>query len=157
MVEPLCLGGSWIRRRPRPPTEARDGRNGHLEIRPGDGMFPLMLQAGLLLLGHTLSEYLFFINKVVAGVVIGFIAMGLLFYSSLSWIITSTWRPGVGKTGMSRSRTLCVLWVTPSVLSQSRRSSASSQQRPRSFAEYSTCSRITNRSNFARLLSPSFL
>jgi hypothetical protein len=41
---------------------------------------PLMLQASLLLLGYALSNYLFFIDKVVAGVVIGFMAFGLLFY-----------------------------------------------------------------------------
>ena len=41
---------------------------------------PLMLQAALLLLGYALSEYLFSINKTVAGVLIGFTAAGLLFY-----------------------------------------------------------------------------
>jgi len=41
---------------------------------------PLMLQAALLLLGYSLSNYLFFINRVVAGVVIGFLTFGLLFY-----------------------------------------------------------------------------
>jgi hypothetical protein len=41
---------------------------------------PLMLQAALLLLGYALSEYLFFINKVVASVLIGFTTFGLLFY-----------------------------------------------------------------------------
>ena len=42
---------------------------------------PLMLQiALLLLLGYALSNYLFFINKTVASVVIGFTAFGLLFY-----------------------------------------------------------------------------
>ena len=41
---------------------------------------PLMLQAALLLLGYALSEYLFSINKTVAGVLIGFAASGLLFY-----------------------------------------------------------------------------
>jgi len=41
---------------------------------------PLILQAALLLLGYALSEYLYFINKVVAGVVIGFAGFGLLFY-----------------------------------------------------------------------------
>ena len=41
---------------------------------------PLMLQAALLLLGYALSEYLYSIGKVVASVVIGFTAFGLLFY-----------------------------------------------------------------------------
>jgi len=40
---------------------------------------PLMLQAALLLLGYALSNYPF-INKAVAGVLIGFTAFGLLFY-----------------------------------------------------------------------------
>ena len=41
---------------------------------------PLMLQAGLLLLGYALSDYLFSIDKVVASVTIGFTVFGLLFY-----------------------------------------------------------------------------
>ena len=41
---------------------------------------PLMLQAALLLLGYALSDYLLSINKVVASVIIGFTAFGLLFY-----------------------------------------------------------------------------
>ena len=41
---------------------------------------PLLLQAGILLLGYALSDYLFSINKVVAGVTIGFTASGALFY-----------------------------------------------------------------------------
>ena len=41
---------------------------------------PLMLQAALLLLGYALSDYLYFIDKVVASVVISFTAFGLLFY-----------------------------------------------------------------------------
>ena len=41
---------------------------------------PLMLQAALLLLGYALSNYLFFVNKVVASVAIGFTTFGLLFY-----------------------------------------------------------------------------
>ena len=41
---------------------------------------PLMLQIALLLLGYALSDYLFFINKVVSSVVIGFTTFGLLFY-----------------------------------------------------------------------------
>ena len=41
---------------------------------------PLMLQAALLLLGYALSDYLFTIDNVIAGVVVGFTAFGLLFY-----------------------------------------------------------------------------
>ena len=41
---------------------------------------PLMLQVALLLLGYALSDYLFFINKVIASVTIGFTTFGLLFY-----------------------------------------------------------------------------
>ena len=41
---------------------------------------PLMLQAALLLLGYALSDYLFFINKAISGVIIGFTTFGLLFY-----------------------------------------------------------------------------
>ena len=41
---------------------------------------PLMLQAALLLLGYALSNYLFFINKTIASVVIGFTTFGVLFY-----------------------------------------------------------------------------
>ena len=41
---------------------------------------PLILQAALLLFGYALSNYLFFINKVVASVVIGFTSFGLLLY-----------------------------------------------------------------------------
>ena len=40
-----------------------------------------MLQAALLLLGYALSNYLFFVNEVVATVLIGF---GLIFTSSSS-------------------------------------------------------------------------
>ena len=41
---------------------------------------PLMLQAALLLLGYALSDYLFFINKAISGIIIGFTSFGLLFY-----------------------------------------------------------------------------
>jgi len=41
---------------------------------------PLMLQIALLLLGYALSDYLFFVNGVVSGVLIGFTTFGLLFY-----------------------------------------------------------------------------
>ena len=41
---------------------------------------PLMLQAALLLLGYALSNYLFFVNKAIASVIMGFTTFGLLFY-----------------------------------------------------------------------------
>ena len=41
---------------------------------------PLMLQIALFLLGSALSKYLFTIHKAVAAVVVGFTALGLLFY-----------------------------------------------------------------------------
>ena len=41
---------------------------------------PMMLQAGLLLLGYALSDYLFSVNKVIASVTIGFASSGALFY-----------------------------------------------------------------------------
>jgi len=41
---------------------------------------PLMLQAALLLLGYALSNYLLFVEEVVASVIIGFASFGLLFY-----------------------------------------------------------------------------
>ena len=49
---------------------------------------PLMLQLALLLLGYALSNYLFYINKVVASVVIGFTAFGLLFYFLIAFAAT---------------------------------------------------------------------
>lgn len=45
---------------------------------------PLMLQAALLLLGYALSNYLLTIDKVVAGVIIGFTGVGLLFYALIA-------------------------------------------------------------------------
>jgi len=41
---------------------------------------PFMLQIALVLLGYALSNYLFFIDKTVASVLIGFTTFGLLFY-----------------------------------------------------------------------------
>jgi len=41
---------------------------------------PLMLQAALLLLGYALSNYLFTLDRTVAGVLIGFSSFGILFY-----------------------------------------------------------------------------
>ena len=46
---------------------------------------PLMLQAALLLLGYALSNYLLTIDKVVAVVIIGFTAAGLLFYGVIAF------------------------------------------------------------------------
>ena len=39
-----------------------------------------MLRAAVLLAGYALSNYLFFLNKAIAGVVIGFTTFGILFY-----------------------------------------------------------------------------
>ena len=49
---------------------------------------PLLLQAALLLLGCALSQYLFFINKTVSSVLIGFTAVGLLLYSLITFAAT---------------------------------------------------------------------
>ena len=43
-------------------------------------ILPIMLQVAILLLGYSLSNYLLTINKVVAGVTIGFTSFGVLFY-----------------------------------------------------------------------------
>ena len=43
---------------------------------------PLMLQAALLLFGHALSNYLFFINRVVASVLIGFTSRSVSYFTS---------------------------------------------------------------------------
>ena len=85
------LGKQWLSRYTQ--VEMRGSiidRNRH-RLRKMNGMvtwhfdlvmesLPLMLQAALLLLGYALSNYLFIIDRVVAGVVIGFTAFGLLFY-----------------------------------------------------------------------------
>ena len=52
---------------------------------------PLMLQAALLLLGYALSNYLFFINRVVASVVIGFTSFGVLFFLLVVSAATSSY------------------------------------------------------------------
>ena len=49
---------------------------------------PLMLKASLVLHSYAFSDYLFFINKVIAGVVIGFTAIGLLFYFLIAFAAT---------------------------------------------------------------------
>ncbi|KAF9784003.1 hypothetical protein BJ322DRAFT_1109850 [Thelephora terrestris] len=49
---------------------------------------PLMLQAALLLLGYALSNYLFTINNVVAGGVVGVTAFGVLFYLLICSAVT---------------------------------------------------------------------
>ena len=45
---------------------------------------PFMLQIALLLLGYALSDYLFFINRVISSVLIGFTTFGLLFYLAIT-------------------------------------------------------------------------
>ena len=52
------------------------------------GCLPFMLQIALLLLGYALSNRLFFINKVVAGVLIGFTSFGLFFHLLITFIAT---------------------------------------------------------------------
>ena len=52
------------------------------------GCLPFMLQVALFLLGYALSNYLFFINKVVAGVLTGFTSFGLLFYFLITFAAT---------------------------------------------------------------------
>ena len=49
---------------------------------------PLMLQIALLLFGYALSNYLLFINKAVASVVMGFVAFGLLVYFLIAFAAT---------------------------------------------------------------------
>ena len=49
---------------------------------------PLMLQVALLLFGYALSKYLSSINKAIAGIIIGFITSGLLFYLLLVSVAT---------------------------------------------------------------------
>jgi hypothetical protein len=49
---------------------------------------PLMLQAALRLLGYALSNYLFTINNVVAGGVVGVTAFGVLFYLLICSAVT---------------------------------------------------------------------
>ena len=85
------LGKQWLNRYAR--TEVRGSlidRSRHRQ-RKMDGMvtwhfdlvmecLPLMLQIALLLLGYALSNYLFFLSRAIAGVVIGFTSFGLLFY-----------------------------------------------------------------------------
>ncbi|KAF9782722.1 hypothetical protein BJ322DRAFT_166918 [Thelephora terrestris] len=85
------LGKQWLNRYSRadirgsPTVRSRDRQ------RKMDGMatwrfkfvmesLPMMLQAALLLLGCALSKYLFIIDNLVAWVVVGFTASGLLFY-----------------------------------------------------------------------------
>ena len=85
------LGKQWLNRYSR--TEVYGSvidRSRHRQYKM-DGMvawrfnlvvdcLPLILQAALLLLGYALSSYLFFINKTVAGVVIGTTSLGVVFY-----------------------------------------------------------------------------
>ena len=85
------LGKQWLSRYTQVETRGSIiDRNRH-RVRKMNGMvtwhfdlvmesLPLMLQAALLLLGYALSNYLFTIENVVAGVAVGFTAFGLLFY-----------------------------------------------------------------------------
>ena len=79
IVEPLRLGGQWIRRRPRLPTEAQDGQNDPLEVRPSDGMFT--------------SGCLSFTNEFTSGTTISFMPMGFLFYTLIVLAATLSEHP----------------------------------------------------------------
>jgi len=84
------LGKQWLNRYASVERGSIIDR-GHSRKRKMDGMvtwrfnlvmecLPLMLQAALFLLGYALSEYLYFINKTIASIAIGFTTFGLLFY-----------------------------------------------------------------------------
>ena len=85
------LGKQWLNRFAQVEISGSIAKRSRNRVRKLDGMviwhfdlvmecLPLMLQAALLLPGYALSDYLFFINKTVAGVLIGFTTFGLLFY-----------------------------------------------------------------------------
>ena len=85
------LGKQWINRYAQVEMRGSVIDRSRYRQRKMDGMvtwrfdfvmecLPLMLQAALLLLSCALSDYLYSINKVVASILIGFTAFGLLFY-----------------------------------------------------------------------------
>ena len=85
------LGKQWLNRFAQVDISGSIADRSRNRARKLDGMvtwrfnlvmecLPLMLQVALLLLGYALSNYLFFVNKVVAGVLIGFTTFGFLFY-----------------------------------------------------------------------------
>ena len=85
------LGKQWLHRFSQVEMSGSIADRSRNRVRKLDGMvtwrfdlvmesLPLMLQISLLLLGYALSNYLFFVNRTVAGVVIGFTSFGLLFY-----------------------------------------------------------------------------
>ena len=86
------LGKQWLNRFAQVEISGSIADRSRNRVRKLDGMvtwhfdlvmecLPLMLQVALLLLGYALSNYLFFVNRAVAGVLIGFTTFGLLFYS----------------------------------------------------------------------------
>ena len=86
------LGKQWLNRFAQVKMSGSIADRSRNRVRKLDGMvtwrfdlvmecLPVMLQAALLLLGYALASYLFPINKTIAGVIIGFTAFGLLFYS----------------------------------------------------------------------------
>ena len=85
------LGKQWLNRFAQVEISGSIADRSRNRVRKLDGMviwhfdlvmecLPLMLQIALLLLGYALSNYLFSINKTVAGVLIGFTTFNLLFY-----------------------------------------------------------------------------
>ena len=93
------LGKQWLTRFAQVDITGSISDRSRNRVRKLDGMvtwhfdlvmecLPLMLQLALFLLGYALSNYLFFVNKVVAGVLIGFTAFGLLFYSLIVFAAT---------------------------------------------------------------------
>ena len=85
------LGKQWLNRFSRADIRGSIAERSRDRVRKSKGMetwhfdlvmefLPVMLQLALFLLGYALSNYLFFLNRTVAAVIIGFTAFGLLFY-----------------------------------------------------------------------------
>ena len=85
------LGKQWLNRFAQVEMSGSIADRSRNRVRKLDGMIiwhfdfvmeclPLLLQIALLLLGYALSNYLFSVNKTIAGVLIGFTTFGLLFY-----------------------------------------------------------------------------
>ena len=85
------LGKQWLNRFSRADIRGSIAERSRDRVRKSKGMetwhfdlvvesLPVMLQIALFLLGYALSNYLFFLNRTVAAVTIGFTAFGLLFF-----------------------------------------------------------------------------
>ena len=81
------LGGGSIIDRGRRRKRKMDGINAW-KLNLVMECLPLALQLALLLFGYALSDYLFSINKTIAGVVTGFTLFGALFYLQLTYVAT---------------------------------------------------------------------